>query len=217
MTASTPFDAGARDDHQSPAPVSSTAIRVRRRRRPSGEPPPLPRQLQASGRRWLLLVGVVVVAGVAIGTVQPVAVAVDVTDHAVLSAFVPIRTPWLTQAARAAGVLSTSLGMLAVWWATLAVLLIWRRWRHLLVSAVALFAVTLVISLAVDMLRRPRPLGVEALGDWNEFALPSLPMGILTAILVIGLYALVPAGRLRERGKLVVAGLLGVTALSRFY
>jgi hypothetical protein len=33
-----------------PAPVSSTAIRMRARRRPSGEPPPLPRQLQTSGR-----------------------------------------------------------------------------------------------------------------------------------------------------------------------
>jgi tRNA A-37 threonylcarbamoyl transferase component Bud32 len=42
-------------------------------------------------------------------------------------------------------------------------------------------------------------------------------MGILTGILVIALYTLVPAGRLRERGKLVVAGLLVVTALSRFY
>jgi tRNA A-37 threonylcarbamoyl transferase component Bud32 len=218
VTASTPFDAGAGDDdHPSPAPVSTTATRVRRRRRPSGEPPPLPRQLQASGKHWLVLAGVVVVAGVLIGNVQPVAVAVDVVDHAVLSPFVSIRTPWLTQAARAAGVLSTSLGALAVWWATLAVLLIWRRWRHLLVSAVALFAMTLVIGLAVDMLRRPRPLGVETLGDWSGSAMPSLPMGILTAILVIGLYTLVPAGRLRERGKLVVAGLLGVTALSRFY
>jgi tRNA A-37 threonylcarbamoyl transferase component Bud32 len=218
VTASTPFDAGApRDEHPPPAPASSTATRVRRRRRPSGEPPPLPRQLHASGKGWLLLVGVVVVAGVAIGTVQPVAVAVDVADNAVLRAFVSVRTPWLTQAARAAGVLSTPLGVLAVWWATLAVLLIWRRWRHLLVSAVALFTVTLVISLAVDMVRRPRPLGVEALGDWTEFAMPSLPMGILTAILVISLYTLVPAGRLRERGKLVVAGLLGVTALSRLY
>jgi hypothetical protein len=113
-----------------PASVSSTATRVRRRRRPSGEPPPLPRQLQTSGKRWLLLIGVVVVAGVAIGTVRPAAVAADVVDHAVLSAFERIRTPWLTQAARAAGVLATSLGLLAVWWATLAVLLVWR-WRHL--------------------------------------------------------------------------------------
>jgi tRNA A-37 threonylcarbamoyl transferase component Bud32 len=217
MTASTPFDAGGRDDRPSPAPAASTATRVRRRRRPSGEPPPLPRQLQTSGRRWLVLVAVVVVAGVVIGNVRPVAVAVDVADHAVLSAFVRIRTPWLTQAARPAGVLSTPLGMLTVWWATLAVLLIWRRWRHLLVSAVALFVVTLVITLAMDMLRRPRPLGVEILGGWEGPTLPSLPFGILTAILVISLYTLVPAGRLRERGKLVVAGLLGVTALSRFY
>ena len=69
MTASTPFDAGARGD-PSPAPGASIATRVRRRRRPSGEPPPLPRQLHTSGRRWLLLVGVVVVAGVLVGNVR---------------------------------------------------------------------------------------------------------------------------------------------------
>jgi len=107
--------------------------------------------------------------------------------------------------------------MLAVWWATLVVLVIWRRWRHLLVCAVALFVVTLASTVASDALHRPRPLGVEILGPWTESALPSVPMAFLTAILVTGLYTLVPAGRLRERGKLVVAVLLGVTALSRFY
>ena len=220
MTASTPFDAGAPGDgHLSPAPATSTATRVRRRRRPSGEPPPLPRQLHASGKGWLLLIGVAVVAGVLIGNVQQAAVAADVVDHAVLSALEGIRTPWLTRAARAAGVLShpAPLGMLAVWWATLVVLVIWRRWRHLLVCAVALFVVTLASTVASDALHRPRPLGVEILGPWTESALPSVPMAFLTAILVTGLYTLVPAGRLRERGKLVVAGLLGVTALSRFY
>jgi hypothetical protein len=219
VTASTPFDAGGHETTPSPAPAASTATRVRRRRQPSGEPPPLPRQLQTSGKGWLLLVGVVVVAGVLVGNVRPVAVAADVVDHAVLSVFVGIRTPWLTQVARAAGVLSnpTPLGMLAVWWATLAVLVIWRRWRHLLVSAVALFVVTLGTSVAADMIRRPRPLGVEILGAWEGSTLPSLPMAFLTGILVTSLYTLVPAGRLRERGKLVVAGLLGVTAFSRFY
>jgi tRNA A-37 threonylcarbamoyl transferase component Bud32 len=82
---------------------------------------------------------------------------------------------------------------------------------------VALFVVTLASTVASDALHRPRPLGVEILGPWTESALPSVPMAFLTAILVTGLYTLVPAGRLRERGKLVVAGLLGVTALSRFY
>jgi hypothetical protein len=219
MTASTPFNAGARDNHPSPAPAASTATRVRRRRRPSGEPPPLPRQLQASGRRWLLLVGVVVLAAVLVVNVRPVAVAVDVVDHALLSVFAGIRTPWRTPVARATGVLSNHapLGMLAVWWATLAVLVIWRRWRHLLVCAVALFVVTFGTSVAADMLGRPRPLGVEILGAWNEFALPSLPMAFLTGILVTSLYTLVPAGRLRERGKLVVGGLLAVTVLSRLY
>jgi len=87
VTASTPFDAGAaREEHPPPAPAASTATRVRRRRRPSGEPPPLPRQLHASGKGWLLLIGVAVVAGVLIGNVQQAAVAADVVDHADLSA-----------------------------------------------------------------------------------------------------------------------------------
>jgi tRNA A-37 threonylcarbamoyl transferase component Bud32 len=137
----------------------------------------------------------------------------------VLSVFVAVRTPWLTSVAHVAGVLSNPapVGMLAVWWATLAVLVIWRRWRHLLVCAVALFVVTLVTSGAADLLQRPRPLGVEILGAWNEFALPSLPLAFLTGILVTSLYTLVPAGRLRERGKLMVVGLLAVTVLSRLY
>ena len=95
--------------------------------------------------------------------------------------------------------------------------MIWRRWRHLLVCAVAMFVVTLAGTVAGDMLQRPRPLGVEILGPWQGSAMPSVPMAFLTAILVTGLYTLVPAGRLRERGKLVVAGLLAVTALSRLY
>ena len=52
-------------------------------------------------------------------------------------------------------------------------------------------------SVAADMLRRPRPLEVDILGPWNEFALPSVPMAFLTGILVTILYTLVPAGRLR--------------------
>ena len=119
--------------------------------------------------RWLLvlvLVGVVVVAAALVGNVQPTAVAADVIDHAVLSAFVAIRTPWLTQAARAVGVLSNPapLGMFGVWWATLAVLVIWRPWRHLLVAAVAMFVVSLGSITASDVFHRPRPLGVEVLG-----------------------------------------------------
>jgi hypothetical protein len=80
-----------------------------------------------------------------------------------------------------------------------------------------MFVATIGSVIAADMLRRPRPLGVETLGPWRESALPSVPMAFLTGILITGLYTLVPAGRLRERGKLVVAGLLGVTVLSRFY
>jgi tRNA A-37 threonylcarbamoyl transferase component Bud32 len=67
------------------------------------------------------------------------------------------------------------------------------------------------------MIQRSRPLGVEILGEWTGYAMPSRPIAIFAAVLVNGLYSLVPAGRLRELGKMVVLGLLGITALSRVY
>ena len=60
-------------------------------------------------------------------------------------------------------------------------------------------------------------LGVEVIGEWSGFAMPSLPMTVLACFLVSTIYALVPPGRWRTVGKWVVAGLLVVTALSRLY
>ena len=67
-----------------------------KRRRPSGEPPPLPRQLGVSGRVWIALaaslpavVGVLLAYG-ALG------VAFDRWDSAVLRQIAVLRTGWLT-------------------------------------------------------------------------------------------------------------------------
>src|SRR4051795_7524557 len=51
-----------------PAPRAAppAIARVRRRRRPSGEPPPLPRHLNASGKWWLGLSAMVLVAWIVI-------------------------------------------------------------------------------------------------------------------------------------------------------
>src|SRR3954451_8863495 len=86
--------------------VPGPAIRhVRRRRRPSGEPPPLPRHLNASGKWWLALscaVGVTWLVVIAPGT----AVFVDVADTWVLTSISRLRSPTLTQVAEAAAVLT---------------------------------------------------------------------------------------------------------------
>ena len=70
-----------------PSAAAAPAIRptppaihgVRSRRRPSGEPPPLPRHLNASGKWWLALSGLVLVAWAVVVATRTVAV-VDALD-----------------------------------------------------------------------------------------------------------------------------------------
>src|SRR3954469_5310339 len=88
--------------------------RVRRRRRPSGEPPPLPRHLNASGKWWLGLSAAVVVAWIVVVATGTVTV-FDVADTRVLQAIGRIRAPWLTGVAKVAGVLSTAVAIHVVW------------------------------------------------------------------------------------------------------
>jgi tRNA A-37 threonylcarbamoyl transferase component Bud32/membrane-associated phospholipid phosphatase len=145
------------------------------------------------------------------------AVPLDVADHRVVEWFADLRGPRLTPVMRGIGSLATARALLVLWWAMLAVLLIWRRWRHLLVLIGALLVVQAVTTVTAGLIQRPRPVGVEILGSWEGFAMPSRPMAVLAAVLVGGLYTLCPAGRPREIGKAVAAAVLVVTALSRVY
>ena len=76
-------------DHSAPAVAQRVApgtVRRARRRRPTGEPPPLPHHIQTSGVRWLaaalLLVALTVV--VFAGELRGLAVDVTVVDVAVV-------------------------------------------------------------------------------------------------------------------------------------
>ena len=61
-------------------------------------------------------------------------------------------------------------------------------------------------------LQRPRPYEVEILGPWAGFSMPSLPMTVLSAFLVSTVYALDPRRRGSGRSaRWVIGGLLVVT------
>ena len=199
------------------APPAAPAIRrVRRRRRPSGEPPPLPRHLNASGKWWLALSACVVVAWVAVWATGSVSL-FDVADTRVLQALSRLRSPPLTRAALVAGALATPVAIHVLWLLNLVALVALRRWRHLFVwVGVGIVVVNVGASMAAT-LQRPRPFGVELLGRWAGFSMPSLPVTVLATFLLSSLYSLVPAGRARTVGKWVVCVLLAVTALSRLY
>jgi tRNA A-37 threonylcarbamoyl transferase component Bud32/membrane-associated phospholipid phosphatase len=187
------------------------------RRRPSGEAPPLPHQLNASGWGWLMVAAAIIVYWLVVAVQPRAALWLVVLDHRVLEWLSALRTPWLTTAMKMAGQPATSHVLLVIWWVALVVMLVWRRWRHLFVWIGAVLAVTTVTEVATGLIQRPRPVGVEILGDWEGFAMPSRPMAVLAAVGVNVLYALVPAGRPRETGKVVVGAVLVVTAVSRVY
>lgn len=102
-------------------------------------------------------------------------------------------------------------------WGTIITLVLFKRWRHLLVFVGALLVVEYAayqMSLAVG---RSRPFGVITLTDWNGFAFPSRPMASL-AVTGFGMaYALVPAGRRRYLVKWVVGVVVGVVWIARTY
>ena len=113
-------------------PSPPAIARVRRRRRPSGEPPALPRQLRTSGKWWLGLSAAVVVAWVVVvvtGTIRYF----DVADTRVLQAFAELRSPLGIDIAEVAGVLATERALHAMWLTNLVLLVAFRRWRHLFV------------------------------------------------------------------------------------
>ena len=190
--------------------------RVRRRRRPSGEPPPLPRHLNASGKWWLAASGAVVLAWIAVAVTGSASL-FDAADTRVLQAFAQVRSPVLTRLALIAGSLATPVGVYVLWMANFAVLILLRRWRHLFVWAGVGVLVVALGSTMLQILQRPRPYEVELIGRWAGYSMPSLPITVLTAFLLSMLYSLVPAGRYRTVGKWVIVGLLAVTALSRLY
>ena len=190
--------------------------RVRRRRRPSGEPPPLPRHLNASGKWWLALSGMVVVGWIVVWATGTVGL-FDVADTRVLQAFEAIRTSALTEVAEVAGVLASETAIYVLWLANLVLLIAARRWRHLFVGvAVGIIVVQVAAGMAAT-LKRPRPYEVEIIGPWEGFSMPSLRMTVLATFLLITVYSLVPAGRPRTISKWVVCGLLVITGLSRMY
>ncbi|HVQ87515.1 MAG TPA: phosphatase PAP2 family protein [Actinomycetes bacterium] len=186
-------------------------------RRPSGEPPPLPRKLNKSGKYWLTLAVVVVLFGGIVATTSRTGVTIDLIDHQLLEWLADLRTSLGTHVMRTVGWLASSTALLLAWWISLAILIIWRRWRHLLVWVVAMLIISNLAVAGALVIQRPRPLDIEIIGSWHGFAMPSVPMAVFAATIVNILYALVPAGHPRQVGKGIAAVLFALVAFSRMY
>jgi membrane-associated phospholipid phosphatase/tRNA A-37 threonylcarbamoyl transferase component Bud32 len=199
--------------HQGPP----TAKHGRRRRRPTGAPPPLPRSLGTSGKTWRALEVALLVWVPAALSIEPVLRFAERADIRFLREVAELRTPWLTDIAVRADRLATGWALTITGGALVVALMVFRRWRHLLTFVVSLFALEFVGGGIYEVFSRPRPNGVSIIGRWGGYSMPSPPVAIASIVLIAAVYTLVPAGPNRDRSKWLVGVLVAGMAGARLY
>jgi len=187
------------------------------RRRPSGEAPPLPRDLGRSGKFWLFMVGYFVATLVGVLLFEPMARLYERTDTSFLHLLAEGRNDILTEIMQAVALLASRWVIRVLRWGTIIALIATRRWRHLFVFLGALITEEAVAYLLTLVIHRPRPLGIEILAPWQGFSMPSRPMASLAVTLVGMAYSLIPHGRYRDAAKWAIGGVLVGVGIARLY
>jgi membrane-associated phospholipid phosphatase/tRNA A-37 threonylcarbamoyl transferase component Bud32 len=198
-------------------PTLREAVRSPQRRRPTGAAPPLPYRLRTSGVGWLVAAVVLVGLTLAIfgrGLRGP-AVAVTVVDDAVVGWLAGLVGSGLVAPLRGLARIGSWWVLYTAYFGLVLALLVLRRWRHLLVWLVAVQLGSMLTVGLMVVARRPRPFGVEPQASWGGWAMPSVQVAFLTALLMGVLYTLVPEGRWRNTGKWVATALVAVVAVAR--
>jgi tRNA A-37 threonylcarbamoyl transferase component Bud32 len=181
----------------------------RKRRRPSGEPPALPRE--RGWTRWLWAMALVVGVGIALTIVYAVSDVLQGVDQDVLDWFAGHRSDALVDVAKVFNGLYLTWVVLAVRVLAVVVMALYRRWRHLVVF-LATFVITdwVVLRLGVDL---PVP-SVPVLAGRDTYQFPSRTMTALAITVFSLVFALVPAGSARRRARQAVVLLLVLVGLA---
>ncbi|HSP29849.1 MAG TPA: hypothetical protein VLN74_14950 [Ilumatobacteraceae bacterium] len=198
--------------------LPSSMDHARRRRRPAGTAPPLPRSLGITGRGWLLVLGFQLV-WVGAAAVSPAARRLtDRVDAAVMRSVVSLRTNWLTEIVEEIDQIGSGWLVTVVGLGLLVALMVFRRWRHLFTFLICVVLVELVGGDVIyHGFQRPRPYDVTIIGRWAGFSLPSPPV-VVVATLAVGItYTLVVAGRSRTIAKVIAGVVVTSFAASRVY
>ena len=201
--------------------IASPAARQRhaaRRRRPVGEPPPLPHDVSRAG--WILIVSAV--GGAVLWVTGAVAIPelgiwFNEKEGIVVRWIADHRQEWLTDALEVVHEIGYAWAVPLAAWTTMLLLVAARRLRHLLVYVAGLMVTSYMALWAAPFVGRSRPWRVEQLAAWEGFAHPSVPVAQLTAVLVGANYALVPTARNRARVSAFVIAIIALFGLSRVY
>jgi len=200
----------------SDARAISGVRRTRRQRRPSGTPPPLPRRIGPSATAWLALAAILVSAAFLVSERTPWQRAGDQASTWLLRQLAAVRTPGLTGAAdwinTTGSTWHPAIGVVVV-----LLVIVFRRWRHLLVFTACVFFLEIAGGLIYAALSRPRPYGVPIIGRWGGYSAPSPTVMALAFLLMAAVYCVVVPGRPRSVARAAAAAVVAVFCLARLY
>lgn len=209
------------DAAASTALIATSASRERhaeRRRRPVGEPPPLPHEFSRTG--WVLIgtaVGLVILWVAGAVQFQWLGIWFNEQEGIVVRWIADHRIEWLTDVFEVIHEIGYTWAVPIAGWAAILLLVAARRLRHLIVFVIGLMITSYLILWAAPFIGRSRPWRVEQLAAWSGFAHPSLPVAQLTAVLVGATYGLVPGRANRRIVGVAIAIVLALFGASRVY
>ncbi|MDQ3620408.1 MAG: phosphatase PAP2 family protein [Actinomycetota bacterium] len=201
-----------------PKVVDGTSRRPRRRRRrPSGEAPPLPHNLAASGKVLIASAIGMILLLLVIAITSDLSAQMDRAEGSMLRAVAETRTPVLTTIMESLDSLGSRWTIGILRWGTILVLLAFKRFRHLFVLLGSLLIGGWITTLIAMVAVRARPFGVDIIGHWQGSSLPSRPVAAFAATLIGILYSLIVPGRHRNRAKWLAAALILLLCMARLY
>ena len=169
-------------------------------RRPSGEPPPLPRELNRSAVAWLSLFVFWAVTWGWVFFNDDAATWISERDYELMDPIVDNRASWLTPTMQAVNEIGSHWVVPVIGWTVVVACLALRRIRHVVLLLASLAASVAVVAFITNVeiggarLLRPRPIGVERIGDWDGLAQPSRVCSLLAVVIVAAGLSLVPDG-----------------------
>jgi tRNA A-37 threonylcarbamoyl transferase component Bud32 len=197
--------------------VTDSRLTHGRQRRPSGEPPPLPREFNKVAIGWLIAFAFFVVLWAWVFLSDAPAKWITLRDLELMGPIVDNRQSWLTPTMQRVNEIGTFWLTPIVGWTTIIVGLATRRIRHVLLVIASLSIVAFIQTQVALEIMRPRPLGIERIGYWAGAAQPSRPVALLATAMVCASLTLFPAGRWRAGWSWFVAIVLTVFEFAQVY
>ncbi|NNC74489.1 MAG: hypothetical protein HKN93_03145, partial [Acidimicrobiia bacterium] len=187
-----------------------------RRRRPSGERAPLPRQWDRVGILWLIVAGLVVFVWALLFALPSTVEWWTLRDLDISQWVSRSRSDSLTDITQALNSLGSEWTIRVLRVGAVLGLLFLKEWRRLFVALGSILILEIVVNSIRVNVARPRPY-VVALAPWEGWSHPSRPVAALAATLAIIGIALIPAGVWRRRFMIAAGIAVSLLAISNVY